>query len=340
MRIIYWFIIFFLFSSFTLFSQVDPQITLFPWLQPTYNPGAMGEKDNHLNFTGILRQSEMLMSVPKEDSNNEKKKVTPVDGQLILLHIDSYIKQIKGAVGVMFINDKRGEFSNSGFRLGYAAKLRVYGGKLGIGVQLGFLNKKQQGNYHPNQSGDQTVPTQAVSFLDFDMNLGLHYAAPTWYVGVSCTNLLKGIRVSGDGKSILGSRQLYFSGGYIWNLKTSTPWTIEPSILVHSEFATWHLQVMALARYNGLLWFGVSYHLHDGIAAILGALPFYNNSNVYLKGMEIGLAYTFGSKATNYIAKGGSWGDFELLIRYGFNFYKEKILTGYGSSRHLYKNQY
>jgi hypothetical protein len=99
------------------------------------------------------------------------------------------------------------------------------------------------------------------------------------------------------------------------------------------------MDMMALARYNGILWFGLSYQLNMGIAALFGAVPFYNGTSEYLKGLELGIAFTFPTVKFGWV-RTGSWGDFELVVRYGFNFYKEKNLTGYGSSRHLYKNQY
>ena len=352
MRIKYCLIFLFLFSFSKLFAQEDPLFTFFPWGQAFYNPGAMGEKENHLNFVGILRQQSMGMG--EKDSIKDKNNTNPDNGefsnksqggQQVLIHIDSYIKQIKGAVGVTFLKDKNGDkFDNIGFRLGYAAKLRVRRGKLGIGVQLGFLNTKPTSSkLNPFDNPDDTVTQfegDQASVMDFDMNFGLHYRTPTWYAGISCSRLLGGgVRISGDKDIIDVPQQLYVTGGYIWDLKTAIPWSIEPHLLIRTNLATWQLDLLALARYNGILWFGLSYQLDNAVAVLFGAVPFYNNASEYLKGLELGLAYSFDTKKFGYKAN-GSWGDFELVVRYGFNFYKEKVLTGYGSSRHLYKNQY
>jgi len=359
MRIKYCFIVLFLFPFYTLFAQMDPQFSFFPWTQSYTNPGAMGERENHLNFTFVLRQGSMLMKDTTQTSQSGSTPTTPIpnpsgkdkrppknfiliDQQQVLLHIDSYIKQIKGAVGVTFLKDKVGIMDNVGFRLGYATRLKVRGGKLGIGLQLGFLNMKPNQtylNYLQTDDPLDVILKQSDSFFDFDMNFGIHYKAPTWYVGVSGTQLLGGLRISGDKSVFNTTRQIYFSGGYIWNLNTAIPWSIEPHILLQTELKTWHLHLMALARYNGIVWFGLSYQLDNGISALVGATPFYNSTNDYLRGLDIGVSYSFDTKKTAYV-KGGTWGDFELVVRYGFNFYKEKTLTGYGSTRHLYKNQY
>jgi len=345
MRIKYGFIILFFTSFVTLFAQKDPQVTLFPWTQSFYNSGAMGEKEQHLNFTGVLRQVDLGLKSPKNtdqnnDNANQKEQYEKVKGQQILLNVDSYLKKIKGAVNITFLKDKGLYHDNIGFNFGYAAKIPFRGGKFGVGLQFGFLNQKppSKDKFHPFQP--ETLDGVAgMTFLDFDMNFGLHYKAPTWYAGLSCNKILGGVRISGEKKHFKPIRNLYAMGGYIWNLKTPVPWSVEPSLLIQSDFATWSFSLMALARYNGIIWFGTSYQLNNGIAVLLGAVPFYNSTNAYLKGLEIGLAYTFQTKKYSW-QPAGSFGDFEILIRYGFNFFTEKPLTGYGSSRHLYKNQY
>jgi len=339
---------------FSLFAQ-NPQFSYFSWAQPYFNPAAIGEKENHINFIGFYREGPKRQEIePNENQDNDNnpggKEVKNYDQQgqrEVLLHIDSYIKKIKGGVGVTFLSDKVGKTDKAGFSIGYAQKFRVRGGKLGVGVQLGFLNQTpaKKDDFiaidDPNQDPTIIQLNSVESFLDFDMNFGLIYRTPTWYVGLSGTNLIGGgVRVSGaETSSLRVGRQYYLSGGYIWNLRTAVPWSIEPSVLIRTELATWSLHLMTLARYNGILWFGLSYQLDNAIAVLLGATPFYNSTNDYLRGLELGFAYGFDTKKTAYV-KGGTWGDFEIVFRYGFNFYKEKTLTGYGSSRHLYKNQY
>jgi len=349
MRIKYSLFFLLLFLSCKLFAQEDPRFTFSPWAQSIYNPAALGEKENHLNFIGILRQQTIMMkdsANPKDNNNsnplnpdNKKDTYTKYDGQQVLVNIDSYIKKINGAVGVMFLKDKNSLYDNIGFKLGYASKFRVRGGKLGIGLQLGFLNIKPPQDFKPIQTDDPSLEKSKESFMDFDISFGIHYKAPNWYVGASGTQLIGGVRISGEKGFGQIPRQLYFTGGYIWNLKTAVPWSVEPHVLLRTNLSTWQMDLLAIARYNGILWFGLSYQLNMGIAVLFGAVPFYNNGNEYLKGLEIGIAYTFATTKYSYL-QGGGWGDFELVVRYGLNFYKEKALRGYGSSRHLYKNQY
>lgn len=361
MRIKYFLIILILFPFYTLSAQEDPRFTLLPWLNPYFNPGAMGETEYHINFTGVLRQHSLGMreanpnfgnptdsNTPNSnpnpnttDNDNEETEWNSKRGEQVLLNIDSYIKQIKGAVGISFLKDRNGDgLDNVGFRLGYATRFKVRGGKLGIGLQLGFLNMTPaKDSYNPLQPSDPTLTELSDSYLDFDMNFGVFYQAPSWYVGASATNLIGGVRVSGDIGVISPARRIYVTGGYIWNLNTAIPWSIEPTVFIGTNLASWNLDVMAIARYNGILWFGLSYQHDWAVALLFGAVPFYNSTNNYLRGLELGLAYSIPTSKLG-LRRGGSWGDFELVVRYGFNFWKERALTGYGSSRHLYKNQY
>ena len=123
MRIKYCLIVLLLLPFYTLFAQEDPKFSLLPWLQPYFNPGAMGEKDNHVNLTGILGQFAAGMHGDPNQTNSDNsdssdpdkgsEKGAPQNGEQILLQIDSYIKQIRGAVGVSFLSDKNGgQFEN------------------------------------------------------------------------------------------------------------------------------------------------------------------------------------------------------------------------------------
>ena len=56
MRIKYYLIFLLLFPFGKLMAQIDPMTIFYPWTQPYFNPGTLGEKENHLNFIGVLHQ--------------------------------------------------------------------------------------------------------------------------------------------------------------------------------------------------------------------------------------------------------------------------------------------
>ncbi len=330
-------------ASFLGFSQQDAQFTLYPWGQMYFNPGAIGEQNNTLCFSLLFREQYLgYKDVYKEDAANaEYAEPDQTRGEQILFNLDSYIKKLRGGVGLSVIKDKNGYLDNVGIRLGYAYKMNIGGGKLGIGFQVGLLNMQLDGaDLRPGQENDPIVEAlrQGESYMNLDFNFGLLYKTATWYAGLSATQLATSIRISGEDNIEL-ARQLYAYGGYIYTIPSNPSWTLEPQALIKTDFKTYSFDIMALARYNGLLWFGASYRLNDAVSVFAGTRPFHNSSNIYLKGLDLGFAYGFTASTLGY-QKNRSFGDIELMVRYCFDIYKPEVFSGYGSSRHIYKNQY
>ncbi len=321
------------------FAQTDAQFTLFPWASMYYNAGATGEQSNTLCFTGIFRQQWTGFTDVYKDENNilQKDNTSP---QQTLFNLETYSRKIRGAFGISFLQDKIAYFKNIGVRLGYAYKLNLPGGKLGIGAQIGFLNSQlDMGKLRPGQSGDPIlVGSSEDSHMDLDFNFGLYYKAERWFAGVSSTQTFGGIRISGDDIVNL-SPQLFISGGYYWTLPWDPSWTIEPQALVKTDYKSFQLDFMVLARYNGILWGGLSYRIQDAVSIVFGARPFYNSSNNYLKGLDIGLSYGITTSKLGF-TQNRSYGDIEVMVRYCFDIFKEEVFSGYGSTRSIYKNQY
>jgi hypothetical protein len=149
------------------------------------------------------------------------------------------------------------------------------------------------------------------------------------------------LRFSGDPNTFSNSRQIYAHGGYTWVVPANPSWEIEPQAVftaVMSSNFDYSFTLMALARYNKVYWGGLSYRFGDDISILFGARPFYNNSNNYLKGLDMGLSYGF--PASKMGAQQRSFGSIEVMVRYCFDIYKEPVYSGYGSTRSIYKNQY
>lgn len=332
-----------LISGFTTgFAQQDAQFTLFPWASLYYNPGAAGEQSNTLCFTGIFRQQFMgFNDVYKNSEGNQVSDNTSI--QDILFNMEFYSRKIRGAIGLSFVKDKIGYFDNIGIRLGYAYKLNLGPGKLGIGIQASLINQSVNAErFRPSQEGDPIIQQLGESYLDLDFNFGLYYKTDRWYAGLSGTQLLgpSSLPLSG-GEELKLARQLYLHGGYIWTLPWNPSWTIEPqALLKFADFTAPQLDLMVLTRYNNILWAGLSYRVYDAVSVLFGARPFYNSSNNYLKGLDIGVAYSFTTSKLGLYSSKKSSGDIEIMLRYCFDIYRQEVFSGYGSTRSIYKNQY
>ena len=135
------------------------------------------------------------------------------------------------------------------------------------------------------------------------------------------------------------SRNLYIHGGYTWILPWNPSWELLPQALIKTDLATAQFDIMILTRYNGVFWGGLSYRIQDAVSVLFGARPFYNSSNIYLKGLEVGAAYSFTTSKLGF-KPNRSYGDIEVMLRYCFDIYKEEVFSGYGSSRSIYKNKF
>ncbi len=348
-------------GSLSLSAQQDAQFTLFPWASLYYNPGMAGEQSNTLCFTGIftnrytsLKDNQYLSEIASQTGTTGTGADASSDyedylgARDFLINAEFYSRKIRGAIGLSIVGDNIFPFSNVTVRLGYTYRMRIAGGSLGIGFQASLFNQKLDPNkWRYIQDNDPVITkiqelggTEGPSYMDMDFSLGLHYRAETWDVGLSAVNLLgnSSITLSG-GEELKLARQIYLHGGYIWTLPWNPNWTIEPKALIKTDFASYQIDAMILTRYNGVIWGGVGYRINDMASLLIGARPFYNSSNIYLKGLDVGFAYSFTTTKFAYQSR-GSFGDFEVMIRYCFDIYKTETFSGYGSSRSIYKNQY
>jgi len=337
-------LLFFIVSNAAVLAQEQNQFTLFPWAASYFNAGAIGEQHNTLCFTAIFAQQRAgWHDVYEKEGQTIQDNTSP---QQIYFTLESYLKSLHGSLGVAIIKDKIGYCDNIGVKLGYAFKMNIPTGKLSIGAQIGLYNIKLDGEkLRTTHENDPLVEgiKNSESFMDLDFHFGILYKAERWYAGIGTTNIATTtkLRFSGDPNVFSNSRQLYLHGGYTWVIPANPSWEVEPQAIFTSTIASlfdWSFTVMALARYNKVYWGGLSYRYNDDISILFGARPFYNSSNNYLKGLDMGLSYGFPTSQLG--AHQRSFGTVEVVVRYCFDIYKEPVFSGYGSSRAIYKNQY
>ena len=326
------------------FAQDDAQFTFFPWVTSYYNAGGIGEQSNTLCFTADYNNKYMGWGdLPSTVINNDTALHTaPQD---FLFSVESYLRKLHGSIGLTLVHDRLGFYSNTGVKLGYAYKLRIGGGHLGIGAQVSLYNQVIDNSHlRPGQEGDPTLQALSESTLDLDFNFGVLYKADQWYVGLGWTQMVSMfdttniLRVSGDVGQHRSSH-LYLHGGYTWVLPFNPNWELMPQALIKTDLKTYQWEILALARYNGVYWGGIGYRFQDAISIAFGARPFYNSSNIYLKGLDLGVSYGFTANSLGY-KKNRSFGDVEVVVRYCFDIYKPEVFSGYGNSRYIYKNRY
>ncbi|MBL7922381.1 MAG: type IX secretion system membrane protein PorP/SprF [Bacteroidia bacterium] len=300
-------------------AQQDPQFTQFMHNKLIYNPGYAG-------ISGAICGNVQF-----------RQQWTSFDGapQSLALAVDMPVLPNLG-VGLNVITDKIGPMNTLFLRVPVSYLIPVgNGGKLGLGLDVGFLQKKinntwitpEPGKVDPNIPGayDQ-LSNPSLNKLTYDLGFGAFYqSANRMYVGISSTHLPAQV-VKGDGDlSYQMSRHYYLMAGVPININPRN--TITPHVKVKSDAAATAVDVNLTYMYDNMIWAGGTYRLGDAAALMIGYQGFTPTKSLSYK---IGYSYDL----TMSKLKGYSGGTHEIVL--GFCLMKkEKKLASYGDDRFL-----
>ena len=244
--------------------------------------------------------------------------------QTTILSVDAAVAPfgINSGVGLNIVNDQLGVASN--FKAGgtYAYRFPLLRGELGIGTELGIINKSIDGDFNPLEDGDATIPKNKDNDINFDMSLGAFYKDEKLYAGISVSHINQA-NFELNGNTVASSqRHYFFAAGYNFNTPVSLL-ELKPSLFVKSDGRSHQINLNANVLYNKKFWGGISYRWEDAIIGILGIELF--------NGIKIGYSYDLNiSKLSNY-----NQGTHEVMIGYCFNLGFEQKTENYNSVRFL-----
>lgn len=305
-------------------AQFDAQIGQYMLMPASYNPAAVGDGDlmrvyasHRMDFTGI---QDAPMTTYFSFSS------------------PFVIGKSHHGVGVRFMNDRFGLFTNQSLYLGYAYKFRIGKGRLAIGVDAGFLNLSfasdsvdtGAGNDEYHDEHDPAIPNAAggasekgVSGMGFDMNIGVYYTTSKWWAGVSYAHVMQPtLEWGSENTEISVNGTVYIAGGYNWQLKNKD-WMLLPSMMVLTDFRSWDVNLTMLAQLKKRYRFGLGYRLAGSVNVLLGM--------DIVNGLQIG--YTYELPANALLKE--SYGSHEVYLAYGFNVLKPKNTNKCKSVRYL-----
>lgn len=291
-------------------SQQDPLSSHYMFNTLTYNPGVSGIS-GLICATAINRQQWVgFKGAPSTTVFNINAPISPFG--------------IKSGVGLVIESDNIGFDKDINLSASYSYHLDLGPGKLGIGLNLGMLNKTlsptwqiPSGDAHTPASGDPLIPENKESVVAIDAGLGFYFKADKYYTGLSVTHITQPKIKFSKGTPYI-SRHYYFTTGYIMQLPNPSL-ELLPSFFVFSDGKVAQFTVTSLIRYNKKAWGGVSYRAGDALIGMVG-FELYN-------GLRLGYAYDFTMTAINK----SSSGSHEFMINYCFD-------LGLGSSPMRYKS--
>ena len=300
-----------------LYAQQEMQFTQYWANKISFNPGYMGT-ENKICVGTMYRNQWMGF---KENNN----KVNP---ESFTFSIHSLVNPLRGGLGAFLYTDKLGYEQNIGARLGYAYRVSIQGGYLGIGLMGGFLNKKIDfSKFNPLDQGDPLLSSQGIkSAMTFDLSFGLYYQMPQkFYAGISASQLLQSAAKLDVNVSPKLKRHYYITGGYEYALPSNPSFVFVPSVLVKTDFASAQYDFNTNVVYNEKFWGGLSYRVQDAIAINLGLQPM---ENLYL-------GYSYDLTTSQMGKNGRSSGSHELYLKYCFKIKVTKYQDSYRNVRFM-----
>jgi type IX secretion system PorP/SprF family membrane protein len=304
-----------LFGSVTIINaQQQPQFTHNMFTKAYTNPGYFGIS-NAICASALIRQQ--WVGFKDADGN----KVAP---QTVLIAVDAPIKFLHGGLGLNIAQDQYGFFKDVTIRLGYSYHKQMGEGKLGIGLNVDFLNKTLEfSKFKPVDENDPFLSSQSSNgVIITDVGVGAFLQMPAFYAGFSAMQLLqskKDLGGSGVGTFFL-KRHFYATSGYDLTFPSNPSYVITPSVFIKTDGSSAQFDFNGLVKYNNKIWGGVTYRINDAFAVLLGTT---------IKEVNIGYAYDIPTSRL------GSAGSHEIMVKYCFKLEREKTRTSYHNTRFL-----
>lgn len=192
-------------------------------------------------------------------------------------------KRYGGGVSVM--NDQAGLFTTTYVNLQASMSLNLWGGRLALGVQPGFVNQSFDASGISVPSGEpwssgEDLPTGTVAGKGFDLGLGVYYERGWWYGGISALHLTEPeLKLGNSAYSKLQNTLFFLAGGNI-PIK-NTLFILQPSVLVKSVMSKTQTDITLRGTYDWgerhqgkgtrRFWLGMTIRPEDAVAVMVGA---------------------------------------------------------------------
>jgi len=292
-------------SGFSLaFGQQEPQISHNMFNNMGINPGYAG-LSGAIGVTGVARQQWLGFN----DALGQR-----LNPETYLLSVDAPIPFLRGGLGIGFMQDQLGYELNFGVKLSYSYHVPLYQGKLGLGAQVGFLDKRFDLGKLTTIIDDDPVlgagMEESLFFTDFALGVFYQEKGKRW-AGLSVSQI--GSAYPSAGVLYRLRRHAYFTGGQHFELQSFPDYVISPSLLIKTDLVSTQIDLNVMLTYNNRLWGGVSYRLRDAIVFFLG---------IRLEQLKVGYSYDF---TTSPLGRGGrSAGSHEIMVHYSFDLALER----------------
>ncbi len=240
-------------------AQQDPAFLHYWELAPMMNPAAAGRSP----------QLTINAAYQSHASGFEDAGGTMYAGADIAFAVG----KTRHGVGVAFLNDEIGIFSNKRFSLQYAYHLRLFGGVMSVGVEADMLADEIDGSKAElAEGGDVVLTSSSVTGSKFDASAGLWYAHGPWYAALAMQHVTAPTISLGTTNEYKVEPLYNFTAGY--NIRTRSPLlSIAPSLMLRYQGSEFRADITARVNYSRekkRLYGGVNYSPEHSIAGFIG----------------------------------------------------------------------
>lgn len=258
-------------SALDVYGQNEVQMSNY-WAVPTaFNP-AMAGSDSALHVSAFDR----MQWVGVDDAPHTF--FVSADMPIMLM-------RKRFGAGLTVMNDAAGLFTTTYVNMQMSMSFKLWGGRLAVGLQPGFVNQSFDGSKITVPSGEaweknDELPQGTVAGKGFDLGLGFYYERGMWYGGLSAQHLTETeLRLGNSAYSKLKKSLFLFAGGNI-PIK-NTLFIMQPSVLVKSIIdktqvdytvrVTYDWGARKMGKETRRFWMGLTYRPEDAVAVMLGA---------------------------------------------------------------------
>ena len=273
-------------------AQQDVAFAHYWAMEPSFNPAAVG-KENKLNAAVAY-----AMQFAGFEHN---PKTMYAAGDMPFYGLGTY-----HGVGIQLLNDEIGLFSHKRVGVQYALKMKLFGGRLSLGVEGNMVSEAFDGSKAemPDNDNDPAIVKSEVTGIGIDFGVGLYYTRKNWYIGISGLHLNSPTVELGETGELEVPATYYLTSGY--NIRLRNPFlSIQASALGRTDGVVWRADVTGRLKYTHdkrMMYAGVSYSPMNSVTAMIGG---------NFHGVHLGYSYEVYTTAINV----GN-GSHELFVGY------------------------
>lgn len=304
--------------SGVLMAQQDPQFTQFMNNKLMYNAGYAG---NTGNICGVLHFRQQWTSFPGSP-------------QSFALTADMRIPETPLGVGLNVMQDKIGPMQTLFLRVPVAYNLDLAGGTLGLGLDLGMVQKQINNTWITPDVGlvDNHIPgayewgtNPDLNKITYDVGFGAFYSIPRkLYIGLSSTHLPAQVLSAGSDVQFKMTRHYYLMAGYHYAIDPRNE--LIPNIMLRSDVNGMSFDANLTYMWDQKIIAGLSYRINDAVAPMIGYQHF-TPTNLSLK-----VVYSYDVTLSKI--RGYSSGSHEFTAGVCYTL-KKKKMASYGDDRFL-----